>query len=293
MKKIIIIICFSLFVMLNSVWANKTRMGTLMVGDYIDDLVNISVYPHHIAIYSNNFYGDISKSVEDYGIIITPDIKYGALAFWQTDSISGLPGGGFNIGYAINLHKFDIGAFGSLIENRTQFGFGFGRSFFASRIDLSFLMNDETDNTWYQFNLRLSKRKTEFIIVPKYKLNYFREPYKYSNHRIGLLLQRLILNEGFVFFAAEYDLSRGDIAFDHTNIYAGFELPLSRILVLRLGVHEQFTNGFETPQWQLEPGIGLQIREFSLDFHLNKERLSDKETTLVNSFGLELNFGRF
>lgn len=264
-------------------------MAVLMAQDYIDDLINIGIYPHQITIFRNNLYGDIAQDMEDYGIILTPDIKYGAVAFWQ----DALPDGKFNLGYGINLHKFDIGAFGSLVKDRTQFGFGFGRTFFTRRVDLSFIVNNELNDEWFQFNLRFSQRKSDFIIVPKYKLNYVTEPYEYSNHIIGLLLQRLVLNEGFVFFIAEYDFSRGDIESNYTNVYAGFELPVSRMVVLRLGVSEQFTDGFETPTWQLEPGIGLLIKGFNFDLHLNKDRLSDKDASLINSFGLDLNFGRF
>ena len=54
-----------------------------------------------------------------------------------------------------------------------------------------------------------------------------------------------------------------------------------------------FIDGFESPEWFVEPGISIRIREFTLDFHLNQERLYDKDVTLFNSFGLELNFGRF
>jgi hypothetical protein len=290
MKKIYITICLCLFTLLNFAGANDTRMGTLMAGDYIDDLINITVYPHQIGLYHNNLWGDITENnVEDYGIIITPDIKYGALAIWEP----GLSDARFNIGYGISIFNFDVGAFVSPVEEHTQFGFGLGRSFFTRRFDLSFIVNDEVGIEWYQFNLRLSKRKTEFIIVPKYKLDYHREPYEYTNHRIGLMLQRLILNEGFVFFIAEYDFSRGDIQSKYTKFYVGLELPLNRIFIMRLGVSEVFTDGFENPQWFVEPGIGLKIREFSLDFHLNKDRLFDKDVTIVNSFGLDLNFGRF
>ena len=290
MKKIITIIIFCLITVFNTAQANETRMQTLMAGDYLDDLINIGIYPQHMVLYDNNFYGDIkNEAKEDYGIIITPDIKYGTLAFWQ----AALIGDRFNIGYAIKLFKFDLGAYVSPIKDRFQFGLGVGRACFAHRIDLSFIANDEPDNEWYQFNIRFSKRKLDFIIIPKYKLNYSREPYEYSDHRIGLMLQHLILNEGFVFFGAEYELSRGDIESDHTNIFTGFELPLTKIVVLRLGVHEQFSDGFETPTWAIEPGIGLQIRGFSLDFQLNKQTLYSENENLLKSFGLDLNFGRF
>jgi len=264
-------------------------METFMAGDYIDDIVNIAVYPHHIAMYQNNLYGDITRGVEDYGIIIAPDIKYGAFACWQ----KGIYLGGFNLGYAINFRKFDIGIFASPVEDHLQYGFGIGRTFFDRRFDLSFLVSDALNDEWYQFNFRCTGRKGDYIIVPKYVLKQVREPYEYTRHRFGVMLQRRILNEGFVYFIAEYDFRQGDISIDFTNIYAGLELALSRVVMLRLGVFEQFDDGFETPVWQIEPGIGLRIREFNLDFHLNQDRLFDKEVTLFNSFGLDLNFGRF
>ena len=289
MKKTIIIKWLCIFAILNLARANETRMQALMAGDYIDDLTNISSFPHHIALYANNLYGDITPDLENYGFIFSPDTKYGAFAFWQPS----VPVDRFNLGYGINLYQFDIGVLISPVKNHTHFGFGIGRTYFNRRIDLSFLMTDELNNTCYQFSARLSKRVGDIIIVPKYRLDYFSEPYQYTNHRIGLMLQRLILNEGFVFFIAEYDFGRGNIDYDYTNVYAGLELPLSRIVVLRLGAYEQFTNSFESPSWQLEPGIGLQIREFNIDFHLNKEWFFNKDKTLFKSFGLDLNFGRF
>ncbi|GAG85565.1 unnamed protein product [marine sediment metagenome] len=144
-------------------------MGTLMAGDYIDDVVNIRSYPHQIPLYHNSLYGDIASDVENYGIIITPDIKYGAIAFWQDAEANGV----FNLGYGINLFKFDFGAFSSVVEDRTKLGFGFGRAFFSRRFDCSFIIYDELNYERYQFNLRYSERKADFIIVPKYKLNYY------------------------------------------------------------------------------------------------------------------------
>ncbi|KPJ73743.1 hypothetical protein AMJ52_03355 [candidate division TA06 bacterium DG_78] len=293
MKKIYITICLCLFTLLNFAGANDTRMGILMTGDYIDDIVNIRTYPHHISLYHNSLYGDIASDVEDYGIIITPDIKYGAIAFWQDRETQGV----FNLGYGLDLFNFNIGAFGSLVEDHTKFGVGFGRSFFTRRFDCSFIIHSESNYEQYQFNLRYSERKSDFIIVPKYQLNYYAEPFEYSNHILGLLIQRLVFSEGFVFFIAEYDFSRGDIENDYTNVYTGFELPLSKILILRLGVSERFTNGLESPTWYVEPGIGLQIRGFSIDFHVNKDWLFDRDEDenvgLIKSFGLDLNFGRF
>jgi hypothetical protein len=264
-----------------------------MTGDYIDDIVNIKSYPHLISLYYNSLYGDIASDGEDYGLIITPDIKYGAIAFWQ----DGEPQGVFNLGYGIDLFKFNIGAFCSLVEDHTKFGIGFGRSFFSRRFDCSFIFDDKSNYEQYQFNLRYSERRSDFIIVPKYQLNYYTESFEYTNHVLGILLQRLIFSEGFVFFMAEYDFSRGDIEYDNTNVNAGFELPLSKIVILRLGVSEQFTNGLESPIWYVEPGVGLQIRGFSIDFHVNKDWLFDKnedeDVGLIKSFGLDLNFGRF
>lgn len=260
-----------------------------MAGDYIDDMINIGLYPHQMVMYENSLYGDITTELEDYGIIFAPDIKYGAFGCWQSPE----PARGFNVGYAINLFKFDVGVSGSPVKDHMQFGFGIGRAYFSKRFDLSFLVSDELNDKWFKFNLRCAWRKGDFIIVPKYTLDYTREPYEYNRHRIGLMLQRLILNEGFVYFIAETDLSRGDIEDDYTHIHAGLEIPLSRRIALIFGIKENFSNGFESPEWQIEPGISLHIREFTLDFHLNQDRLFNKNATLINSFGLDLNFGRF
>lgn len=288
MKKIIYISIVCFFAV-NLAWANQTRMGIFMAGDYIDDLVNIDIYPHQIAAYENNLYGDITAESGNYGIILTPDIKYGALACWQ----NAVPDNGFNIGYGINLRKFNIGISGSPIKDHIRFGISIGRTYFSKRFDISFLVSDAINGEWYKFNLRLSKRKGDFMIVPKYTFDHVQEPYEYNRHRIGLMLQRLILNEGFVYFIAEYDFSRGDIENDYTHIYAGLELPMTKKIALLFGIKENFINGFESPEWQIEPGISIRIREFSLDFHLNGEGLFDEEVTLFESFGLDLNFGRF
>jgi hypothetical protein len=268
---------------------SETRMNTFMAGDYIDDIVNIAVYPQHIVMYQNNLYGDIAHQLEDFGIIITPDIKYGAGACWQRSTFSG----GFNIGYGINVRRFDLGIFASPVEDYWRYGLGVGRTLFDRRFDISFIVRDEFVVEQYEFNVRCKRRRGDFIIMPKYALDHIREPYQYTTHTFGLMVQRLILNEGFVYFIAEYELNRGDITTDYTNIYGGLELPLSRMVVLRLGVWEQFTDGFNVPETKIEPGISLRIREFTIDFHLDKDRLFDKELTFFNSFGLDLNFGRF
>lgn len=290
MKKITVtIIC--LVVMVNLVQASQTRMTTLMAGDYIDDITNIGIYPQHIIVYENNLYGDITRDVKHFGMIIAPKKMYGAFACWQNNR----SGNGFNVGYAINLHRFDIGISGSPVEDNERFGIGVGRTFFGRRFDISFLLGNGTNEEWYKFNLRLSGRKGDYVIVPKYSLAFHQEPYDYNRHKIGIMLKRLILNEGFVFCVAEYELSRGDIDSDYTYVYGGFELPISRRIVLRSGARERFTEGFESPEWEIETGFSVRIREFSFDFHINTDTLFQDEFTLFifNSFGLDLNFGRF
>ncbi len=289
MKKLIFVTILCCFALVNSVWANQTRMGILMAGDYLDDVTNINIYPQQITTYRNGLYGDITSTLDDYGIIISPVSKYGALACWQNATATTE----FYIGYAITLFNFDIGIAGSPVKDNLKFGFGIGRTFFNRRIDLSFHGTDTPTDGWYKFNLRITKRKGDFAVVPKYALDYVRVPDEYNRHRIGLVLQRLILNEGFVYLGAEYDFTRGDIQNDYTNVYAGLEVPLGRRVALLLGVKEIFINGFESPQWFVEPGISIRIREFTLDFHINEERLFDRYTNFINSFGLELRFGRF
>jgi len=283
MKRITLII---IFLPLCFVWANRTRMNVLAVADYIDDPVNIEIFPQHIVLFQNYFYGDLLRDTQDYGIIVAPELKYGGLGIWQEKD--------FNIGYGINIHKFDIGAYCSPLKDRHRFGFGLGRAFFASRFDLSFILNDETRvNENYGVNLRVLYRKGDFVFVPKYSFLNSNEPYDYISNKIGILLQRLILNEGFVFIGSEYTIQAGAIKEDFLRGFSGLELPLNRTFVFLIGVCEKFDEEFKPPLWDIETGLCLRIREFNFNFHLNKERLFNKEITLFNSFGLDLNFSKF
>jgi hypothetical protein len=289
MKRIGFAVICTVFVLIGSAYADQTRMDVLMAGDYVDDIINIGVYPHQLLQYQNSIYGDIKSGIDDYGLIMAPIPKFGAFGVWQ-DPVQDR---GFNIGYAVSLKKFEIGISGSPGDNQTIFGVGIGRLFFDKRFDVSFLYNDTNIEEWFTFNLRLAKRKGDYIIMPRYSVDSWSVPYEYYRHRIGLMLERIIFNDGFIFFIAEYDLSRGDIENDNTHIHAGLDLPVSRKIALLLGVKENFIDGFDAPVWSVEPGISIRIRDFTLDFHLNQDRLYDKDVTLFNSFGLELNFGRF
>ncbi|MEO0185386.1 MAG: hypothetical protein ABIL20_06280, partial [candidate division WOR-3 bacterium] len=232
------------------------------------------------------FYGDILSSITDYGVVITPIEKYGGIAFWQHKN--------FNIGYGIIVKKFELGIMGSPVKDRNRFGAGIGYSTFNARIDFSGIINNETNvNEGYNFNLRLLKRISEYVIIPRYSLGLQSEPYDYQSHNIGITLQRLILNDGFIFLGIEGLLREGDIDPDFAYCFAGFELPLNRTFYLRMGAREEFNEDLIPSKWQFEPGIGLRIREFNIDFHLNQERLFDKDTTFFCSFGLDLNFGKF
>jgi hypothetical protein len=289
MKRIIFAVICTVLVLIGSAYADQTRMDVLMAGDYIDDIINIGVYPHQLLQYQNSMYGDVKSGIDNYGVIMSPIPKFGAFGVWQNP----VQDRGFNIGYAVSLKKFEIGVSGSPGDDQTIFAVGIGRLFFSQRIDVSLLFNDMNTEEWFTFNLRLAKRKGDYIIIPRYSLDSWNEPYEYKRHRIGLMLQRVVFNDGFVFFIAEYDLSRGDIENDNTHIHAGLDLPISRKIALLLGVKENFVDGFESPEWSVEPGISIRIRDFTLDFHLNQERLYNKDVTLLNSIGLELNFGRF
>jgi hypothetical protein len=269
--------------------ANHTRMSTLMAGDYIEDIVNIDFYPHSLLAYANNLYLDIGTDNKDFGVIFTPSEKYGALGFWQNPAAEN----GFNIGYAVNLYKFDIGLSFSPNKDNLRFGFGIDRDFFDQRIEVSFLTLDGEAEDLHSFRVRYSRRMGDFSITPRYALDYVSDPMDLKKHRLGAVVQRIILNEGFVYVGAEYDFTRGDIELDSVHVLAGVELRLNRYLALRCGVAEHFEGGFENATWQVEPGIGLKIRDFSLDFHLNEERLFDKEQTFFQSFGLDFYFGRF
>ncbi|MEO0206612.1 MAG: hypothetical protein ABIL22_08075, partial [candidate division WOR-3 bacterium] len=190
--------------------------------------------------------------------------------------------------------KFELGIMGSPVKDRNRFGAGIGYSTFNARIDFSGIINNETNvNEGYNFNLRLLKRISEYVIIPRYSLGLQSEPYDYQSHNIGITLQRLILNDGFIFLGIEGLLREGDIDPDFAYCFAGFELPLNRTFYLRMGAREEFNEDLIPSKWQFEPGIGLRIREFNIDFHLNQERLFDKDTTFFCSFGLDLNFGKF
>jgi hypothetical protein len=273
----------------NTASANHTRMSTLMAGDFLDDIVYTDVYPHRLLNYRNNLYLDISSGPVDFGVMGTPNEKYGVIGIWQNP----VTGYGFNVGYALNLYKFDVGISFSPVKDNLRFGFGIGRDIFNQHVDISFLTFDGASEKMHCIRARYAIRTGDFNIIPKYAFNYVMDPSEFQNHRFGLMVQRIILNEGFVYFGAEYDIARGDIELDSTHVHAGVELKLNRFLVFRCGVAEHLINGFEDPQWYVEPGIGLRIRDFSLDFHLNKDRLFDKEQTFFKSFGLDFFFGRF
>lgn len=282
MKRILL---FGLII-ISPIWANQTRMNTLMIGDYIDDVVNIGIYPQHINIYPNTFYGDIFSSTTDFGMVMMPLEKYGGIAIWQRKD--------FYIGYGITVRKLELGIIGSPVKDHNRFGLGIGYTTFNSRIDISGIISNETNlNEGFNINLRILKRKSEYILIPRYTVNIQSEPYDYQSHNIGLALQRLILSDGFVVLGAELLLQKGDIEPDLAYCFAGFELPLNKTFCLRMGAREKFNKDFVPVDWQVEPGIGLYIREFNLDFHLNQERLFNKDLTFISSFGLDLNFGRF
>jgi len=287
MKRIAIV--GSIFLFFSGAWANQTRMNTLIAGDYIDDPVNISVFPQHIMIFQNYFYGDIFNNSHDYGMVFAPKSEYGGLAIWNSDQ--------FCAGYGITLKRFDLGLYGSPIEDHTRLGIGIGRAYFDSRIDVSFIMNngDSLDVENFHINVRLLKRKMDFVIIPRYTFSHNVEPASYTQHRAGLMLQKLILNEGFVFLAGEYLNSKGDVDSSCASFLGGIELPLSRVVTLRMGCKEvlNLDQGVTTADLLLEPGVGFRIREFNLDFHVNQGRLFNKDLTFVESFGLDLNFGKF
>ena len=289
MVKRLTLIAFVLVIGTNLVWANHARMSALMAGDYIDDIIYTDLYPQRLLMYENTLFLDVRSGPEDFGIVATPNAKYGVIACWQ-NPVSDY---GFNLGYAIKVFNFDMGLSLSPIKDNTRFGVGVGRAFFDQHIDASFLTFDGIQDKWHRFTARYVRRIGDYNIVPKYSFDYVFEPDDYGIHKIGVMLHRLILNEGFAFLGAEYRVSRGDIEYDSTRINAGVELKLSRLLVLRCGVAEEFDGSFENAQWQIEPGIGLRIRDFNIDVHLNKDRFFDKEQTIVKSLGLDFSFGRF
>jgi len=281
MKKIIFIWAVLYVFPQNLIWANKTRMVSLGVQDYLDDVINITRYPSQIMHYPNFLYGDIGNRSEDYGIIIAPEPNFGRFGIWQLNQ--------FNLGYGINIHKFDIGISGSPVHNQRQFAIGLSYHRFAGRCDLGIRFSDSL----YTFGIRSSQRKGDFSLNPKYSFTNYRKPYKYFEHRLGILLQRFILSEGYVYLGAEYNPARGDIENDISRIYTGLELALSNRIMVRCGATEKFKDKFERPEWQLETGIGITVRGIRFDCHLNKARLFDKELTIFNLVGFELDFGRF
>jgi hypothetical protein len=289
MSKRLLAITFVLTIGTPLMWANHTRMSVLMAGDYIDDIIYTDIYPQRLLNYENQLFLDIRSGPDDFGIVGTPDPKYGVIACWQNP----VPHYGFNIGYAINVFDFDVGLSLSPIRDNIRFGLGVGRTFFDQHIDVSFLTFDGVADKWHRFTIRYARRMGDYNIIPKYSFEYTFQPFEYGRHTIGAMLQRLIMNEGFVFLGAEYVYSYDEIEYDSTHIHAGVELKLTRLFVLRCGIAEHFGEGFENAQLQVEPGIGLRIRDFSIDFHFNKDRLFDKEQAFFKSFGLDFNFGRF
>ncbi|UCC12882.1 MAG: hypothetical protein JSW02_04995, partial [candidate division WOR-3 bacterium] len=228
-------------------WASITRTEILMAGSYIDDIVYIDQYPHLLLAYANFLYGDIKQELSGYGFIVSPEREYGAIGCWQNVQV----GQGFNIAYAIKLMNFDIGISGSPVTDHYRIGIGIGRAFFSRRIDVSFLATDAIDEESIDLDARIAGRRGDFILMPKYTLTVMQEPSEYNRHRLVIMLQRLILNDGFVYFIAEYDFTRGDIANDLTHVHAGLDLPLNRTFGVLFGVKETFIDGFETPEWQV------------------------------------------
>jgi hypothetical protein len=271
--------------------ADEVRIQTLMVPDLIDDPVNISVFPHHVVQYANCLWGDIHRTAaEDFGFILSPGPRLGCLAVWQ-QSGDLIPG--FNLGYGRRVLRFDLGLSGMFMSDHKHFGIGLGRSFFTKRVDLSFLYNDDIAEKWFRINQHALVRKGDYVLAYRYSYFQHREPLDYLNHKIAFMIQRLVLSEGFVHVAAEYNIQRGDLETDYLDLYAGAELPLSRTFVLRLGMMEELNSEWVPIWFEFQPGIGVRIRQFTLDFQFNKDRLQDKDEPLVNSFGVDLNFGGF
>jgi len=291
MKRSIIASIVLLLCAVSVVRADEVRVQTLMVPDVIDDPVNILIFPHQMVQYANCLWGDIHRTAaEDFGIIFSPGPRFGALALWQQ---SGDLVPGFNFGYGRRLFRFDLGFSGMYMSDHKHFGIGVGRTFFSKRVDLSFQYNDDINTKWYRINQHSLFRKGDYILAYRYAFVQHREPNDYLNHRIALSIQRLVLSEGFVHVSAEYIIQSGDFFEDFLDLYAGAELPLSRTFVFRLGMMEELNADMVPISFEFQPGIGMRIREFTLDFQFNKDRLHHKEATLVNSFGVDLNFGGF
>ncbi len=286
MKKIIAMLSITISI----VMANWTRTYILAGGEYLDDPVNIARYPNQIALYGNHLFGDINQTSEDYGLIYEPDRhNVGALGVWQPPETDR----GFSIGYGVKLFRFEIGAMISPVNDNLRYGFGISRSYFSRRFELSFLTQNAVDDDWYQFNLRISKKHGDFVVLYRYALDYVIAPNEYQHHTTGIMIQRMVLNDGFVYLTGEYDFSRGDIENDRINVYAGLELPVSRWLVLMSSVHESSNEDFSNASWYIEPGIGIRLRGFNITFHLNKDRLFDKDQTIFKGAGLDLTFSDF
>lgn len=289
MKGLLALIVCCLLLPLTFGWAGLTRTDILMAGDYIDDVVYVDQYPHTLLDHANVLYGDLQQQLSGYGFILSPVERFGVAGCWQNNLI----GQGFNIGYALRLMDFDIGISGSPVTDHYRIGIGIGRAFFNRRIDASFLTTDGIEEESIDLNVRIACRHGDFLLVPKYALTVMQDPSEYSRHRLGVMVQRLILDDGFVYVIAEYDFARGDTENDLTHVHAGLDLALNRTFGILLGIKETFIDGFGTPQWQVATGISASIREFTFTFHINQDRFFDKDESLLDSFGLELDFGRF
>lgn len=289
MKKLILALITLVVCLVNTAYANQTRSDILMATHYLEDITNINLYPQLLLQYHNFIFADVNGILQDYGIILAPGQKYGALGCWQNINKNQ----GFYLGYALKLAHFELGLAGYQIADYWNLSFGLGRTYFARRVDLSLLIYDDPELTDYNFNLRLSRRKGDFVFIPRYTLHFVKGNTEYNNHNFGLMLKRLILNEGFVYLGAEYDLTRGDIKDDNINIYAGVELPVSRYVQFLCGVKETVFNDLDSLKWQIEPGLRLKIRDFHFDFHLNTERFFNDDVNLLKSIGFELDFSKF
>lgn len=263
---------------------NQTRMNTLMADDYLDDPVGIGRFPHHLALYGNRFYGDIHPGRDDFGIVVAlPAV--GNLGIFADSALW--------CGYGVTVKRFDVGFVISPRSDYGQYGLGVGRTHFASRWDISFLASDAANDERFELRARWLKRAGDHVIVPRYAWRQIDVPYEATEHQLGILVQRLVLEQGLVYLAATGHAWSGALSQDHMTLSAGFELPVSRFVVARLGCREQLDDEGNPSGLLVEPGIGVRIREFGFDLHLNKDRLFDREPTCIKSIGLDLDFGRF
>lgn len=271
--------------------ANETRIGTLQSSYYIDDvsLVNniISLMPN----YSNQLYGDLAGKSTDGGIFLSRNPRCGTFGVTMDDHIM--------LGYGRTVRNLDV-ALGFKPSGQYWMGsVGIGRSFFTRRIDLAsnIKLNQDTDEHILEFILRLKGKKNDWTFVPAYSLaivNGAAADPEFMTHRIGLSLQRSLLEDGLVYVIGHYDKMTGDLDQGEIAVTGGVEMRLGQVFGFRCGVSQAVDDKLETYQPVVfTPGLRATFGDFDFDFFVNRAwPFQDDEKLLVGA-GVDFKFDRY